>query len=81
MSRERLMSLLEYLVRSLVKDKEAVQIQAEETETTLTLALRVAEEDMGRVIGKGGKTAKAIRTLVKAASDRDEKRVSVDILE
>jgi len=81
MSQEQLTGLLHYLVRSLVSNKEEIEIQSEENDSTLTLKLKVAEEDMGRVIGKGGKTAQAIRTLVKAASGRDAKRVVVEILE
>ena len=62
-------------------NEEAVQITTDETDNTVTLKLKVAEEDMGRVIGKGGKTAKAIRALVKAASDPRGKRVVVEIFE
>ena len=81
MSQEKLTSLLQYLTCALVKNKEAVEVRAEETDSLLTLTLKVAQEDMGRIIGKGGKTAKAIRTLVKASSGRDEKRVVVEISE
>jgi len=81
MNPEKLTSLLQYLARSLVKNKDAVEVLAEESDSTVTLKLKVAEEDMGRVIGKGGKTAQAIRTLVKAAGGRSEKRVVVEILD
>ena len=81
MNPEKLTELLQYLARSLVTNKEAVEIHTEESDSTLALKLKVAEEDMGRVIGKGGKTAQAIRTLVKAASGRSEKKVVVEILD
>ena len=81
MSQEKLTGLLQYLTCALVKNKDAVEIHAEETDSLLTLTLKVAQEDMGRIIGKGGKTAKAIRTLVKASCGRDEKRVVVEISE
>lgn len=81
MSKEKLIGLLDYLARSLVNHPQSVQIGEEETEDILTLKLRVAEDDMGRIIGKGGKTAKAIRSLIRAAGDRDGKKVVVDIVE
>ena len=81
MNPEKLTELLQYLARSLVHNREAVEIHAEEGDSTLTLKLKVAEEDMGRVIGKGGKTAQAIRTLVKAAWGQSEKKVAVEILD
>lgn len=81
MSQENLIGLLQYLARSLVRDPNAVQITTEENETALTLTLKVAPEDMGRVIGKEGKTAKAIRSLMKAASERGGKKVVVEISE
>ena len=79
MSKEKLTGLLEYMARSLAKNPDEVRIVAEEDDNQLTLRLTVAQDDMGRVIGKGGKTAKAIRSLVKAASDPKGKKVSVDI--
>ena len=81
MEKEKFENLLDFVVRSLVNDPDAVQIAIEEREHELILQLRVAEDDMGGVIGKGGKTAKAIRTVIKAASDPKGKRVSVEICE
>jgi len=79
MCKERLSGLLEYLARMLAKNQDAIQVVAEESGDLLTLTLKVAEDDMGRVIGKEGKTAKAIRALMKAANNRRGKRVVVKI--
>jgi len=71
--------LLEYLAKSLVQDPDAVSVTELETEEGYTLELRVGPDDMGRVIGKQGKIAKAIRTVVKSAASRVGKHVFVDI--
>ena len=81
MDQEKLKGLLHYLASSLARTPDAVEIAAEETERALVLTLRVAEDDMGRIIGKGGKTARAIRDLMKAANDSRDKQVVVDIAE
>lgn len=74
--------LLEYLARSLVADPEAVRIdQFEEDDGTIVLELAVGDEDYGRVIGRGGRTAAALRTLVKAAAVKERRRVLVDIVD
>ena len=74
--------LLEFLARSLVADPDAVQVtEVEEIEGEVVLELEVAEDDLGRVIGKGGRVANALRTVMKAAAAREEKRVVVDILD
>jgi uncharacterized protein len=73
--------LLELLVRSLVEDPEAVVIEELEEEGDLVYEITVAEEDLGRVIGKGGRVANAIRTIAKAAAVRLDRRVIVDILD
>ena len=66
----------------LVSDPEAVQVdQFEEDDGTVVLELSVADDDYGRVIGRGGRTAKALRTVVKAAAVRERRRVLVDIVE
>jgi predicted RNA-binding protein YlqC (UPF0109 family) len=72
--------LLEYLARQLVDLPEQVEVREVEGERSIILELRVAPEDMGKVIGRQGKTAQAIRTLVKAAGLRDGKRVMVEII-
>ena len=74
--------LLEYLARNLVDHPEAVKVEEfEEDDGTLVLELSVAEDDYGKVIGRGGRTAQAIRTVVKAAAVKDNRRVLVDIVE
>lgn len=71
--------LLEVLARALVDNPEAVQVHQVEKEDAIILQLRVAPEDMGKVIGKQGRVAKAIRTVVKGASGRQGKKVLVEI--
>jgi uncharacterized protein len=74
--------LLEYLARSLVTDPDAVEVtEVEEIEGEVVLELEVAEDDLGRVIGRGGRVANALRSVMKAAATRAEKRVVVDILD
>jgi len=75
-----LKDLLEYLAKSLVDNPDEVHVEATETDTTVVLELSVAKDDVGKVIGKQGRIAKAIRTLVKAASIREDKKYVVDIL-
>jgi uncharacterized protein len=73
--------LLEFLVRALVEDPEAVVVEELEEDGDLIYEISVAEEDLGRVIGKGGRIANAIRTIAKAAAVRLDRRVIVDILD
>jgi hypothetical protein len=74
--------VLEIIAKSLVDYPEQVDVQETENEDrTVTLELRVAESDMGKVIGKQGRIAKAIRTVVKAAASRENKKASVEILQ
>ncbi|HWI95239.1 MAG TPA: KH domain-containing protein [Solirubrobacterales bacterium] len=73
--------LLEFLVRSLVEDPNAVVVEELEEEGDLVYEISVAEDDLGRVIGKGGRVANAIRTIAKAAAVRLDRRVIVDILD
>jgi len=67
------------LAKALVEKPEDVQVEAVEEEDRTILKLHVAKDDMGRVIGKQGRIAKAIRTIVKSAATREKKKVSVDI--
>ncbi|MBQ3433644.1 MAG: KH domain-containing protein [Selenomonadaceae bacterium] len=71
--------LVTVLAKALVEKPEEVQVEAVEEEDRTVLKLHVAQEDMGRVIGKQGRIAKAIRTIVKSAATREKKKVSVDI--
>jgi predicted RNA-binding protein YlqC (UPF0109 family) len=74
--------LLTYLARALVDDPDAVEVtEVEEIEGEVVLELEVAEDDLGRVIGKGGRVANALRMVMKAAATPAEKRVVVDILD
>lgn len=74
--------LLEYLARQLVDHPEEVEVdEFEEEDGTLVLELAVAEDDYGKVIGRGGRTANALRLVVKAAAVKDNRRVLVDIVD
>ncbi len=73
--------LLAFLVRALVEDPEAVVVEELEEDGDLVYEITVAEGDLGRVIGKGGRVANAIRTIAKAAAVRIDRRVIVDILD
>ena len=74
--------LLEFLARSLVADPDAVEVsEVEEIDGEVVLELEVADDDLGRVIGRGGRVANALRSVMKAAATREEKRVVVDILD
>jgi hypothetical protein len=72
--------LVEYIARSLVDNPDAVQVSEIEGERSIIIELRVAPDDMGKVIGKQGKIAKSIRTLTKATAAKEGKRVVVEIL-
>jgi len=74
-------AVLTYLARSLANEPDAVVVRTEERRGTVVLRLHVAPEDMGRVIGRRGRTAQAIRTLVAVAGARDEVQTSVDIVD
>jgi predicted RNA-binding protein YlqC (UPF0109 family) len=75
------LSVLTYLAKSLSNDPEAVVIETEERRGGMRLNLHVAPEDMGRVIGRRGRTAQAIRTLVNVAGAKDGVQASVDIVD
>ena len=71
--------LVKVLARALVEKPDAVEVETVEEDDRTVLKLHVAQEDMGRVIGKQGRIAKAIRTIVKSAATRENKKVTVDI--
>jgi predicted RNA-binding protein YlqC (UPF0109 family) len=74
--------LLEYLAKALVEEPEAVEVvEFEEDDGTVVLELSVADDDYGKVIGRGGRTAAALRTVVKAAAVKENRRVLVDIVD
>ena len=73
--------LVEVIAKALVDDPDSVQVTETETADTVTVELKVGSGDMGKVIGKSGRIAKAIRAVVKAASIRTDKRVNVEIVQ
>ena len=75
-----MVELVKYIAQSLVEKPEAVDVREVENEDSVVIELRVDPDDMGKVIGKQGRIAKAIRTVVKAASVKFEKPVFVEII-
>lgn len=73
--------LVEVIAKALVDDPDSVVVTEREERKTTVLEVRVADSDMGKVIGKQGRIAKAIRSVVKAAAAKEDKKVIVDILE
>ena len=74
--------LLEFLTRSLVETPDEVKVtEVEEIDGEVVLEVEVADDDLGRVIGRGGRVANALRSVMKAAATREDKRVVVDILD
>ena len=72
--------MLLFMVRSLVDDREAVEVDEIEEDDDLVYEVTVAEDDLGRVIGRGGRVAKALRTVARAAA-QDDRRVLIEILD
>jgi len=74
--------LLRYLARSLVAEREEVEVDSvTEEDGTIVLELRVAKDEVGRVIGRGGHTINALRAVIRAAAVKHEKRVLVDVID
>ena len=69
--------LLKFLIESLVEDKSAVQVEKKEDEKSITLKVSVADGDLGKVIGKNGKTAGSIRNIIKSVAAKSHKKVFV----
>lgn len=74
-------AVLQYLVSALVEDEEAVQVDVDDSKRTLQLEVRVGPDDMGRVIGRRGRVANAIRTLTRAAAARDGVEVDIEFVD
>lgn len=74
-------ALIEFIAGRLVDHPEQITVTQQEDEETLTLELRVAQEDLGKVIGKQGRTARAMRAVLAAAVSGDEKRARLEIVE
>ena len=73
--------LVEYIARALVDNPESVEVSTIEGEKSTILELKVAEEDIGKVIGKHGRIANAVRTILSSSSNRDGKRFVLEILD
>jgi predicted RNA-binding protein YlqC (UPF0109 family) len=73
--------LVEYLARQLVDAPDAVRVEQVERDDALVLQLYVAEDDLGKVIGRGGRIARALRTVVRASGARDDRRVLLEIVD
>jgi predicted RNA-binding protein YlqC (UPF0109 family) len=80
MQNNAMKELVEIIAKALVDNPDMVQVKEVSGEQSTILELKVAQEDMGKVIGKQGRIAKAIRTVVKAASVKENKRVVVEII-
>ena len=76
-----MVQLVEAIAKSLVDDPASVVVTSEENKQGITISLRVAPDDMGKVIGKQGRIAKAIRAVVKAAASKEDKKVIVEIVQ
>ena len=76
-----LKDLVEYMAKTLVEDPNQVQVNVIEGASSVTLELRVAPDDMGRVIGKSGRVANAIRVLLRVAAEREGQQVTLDVVE
>ena len=72
--------LVDYLARQLVNNPDAVEVKETQGDTASVLELKVAKEDLGRIIGKQGRTAKSIRTILNAAASRVNRKVVLEIL-
>ena len=73
--------ILETIIKNLVENKEAISINEIEGQTVVTYEVKVAESDMGKVIGKQGRVAKSIRTIMKSVSGKEHKKVSIEFLD
>ncbi|MGN1351094.1 MAG: KH domain-containing protein [Anaerovoracaceae bacterium] len=76
-----MVQLVEAIAKSLVDDPASVVVTSEENKQGITISLRVAPDDMGKVIGKQGKIARALRTVVRAAATKEKKKVTVEIVQ
>jgi uncharacterized protein len=73
--------LVQFVAKSLVNNPDAVEVKETEGDTASVLELRVAKDDLGRIIGKQGRTAKSIRTILNAAASRTNRKVVLEIVE
>ena len=76
-----MLDLIKYLVEQFAEDRSNIEYKVEETDDAVNVTVLLSDSDMGKVIGKQGKIAKAMRTLVRAATPRDSKKYNVEIKE
>ena len=76
-----MLELIKYIVEQFAEDKANIEYQVEETEESIDVTVFLTDSDMGKVIGKQGKIAKALRTIVRSATPRDSKKYNVEIKE
>ena len=76
-----MVELLEYLARQLVDEPDEVRVERVDEDDTVVLRLHVAQEDLGKVIGRQGRIARALRTIVRAGSAREQRRVQLEIVD
>ena len=76
-----MLDLIKYIVSQFAEDKEHVDYVVEETEDAINVTVLLSDSDMGKVIGRQGKIAKALRTLVRAATPKDSKKYNIEIRE
>lgn len=74
-----MVELVEFIIKQFAQYPEKLSVTSSETDGAVTITVRAAEEDMGKIIGKQGRIAKAIRTIVKAASAKEDKKYFVEI--
>lgn len=72
--------ILETIIKNLVDDQESVEIKELDGEKSVVFEVKVAEKDMGKIIGKQGRIAKSIRTVVKAVASKEQKRVTIEFI-
>ncbi len=73
--------ILQTIIENLVDNKDAVSIKEEQDDTTIAFEVRVSEDDMGKIIGKQGKIASSIRTIMKSVAAKEHKRISIEFVE
>lgn len=73
--------ILKTIIESLVDDIESIEITETENDKTVELQVKISKDDMGKVIGKQGRTAKAIRTLMKSIAGRDNKKINIEFVD
>ena len=72
--------ILEIIITNLVEDKDAVEIKETENEKSIVFEVKVAQKDMGRVIGRQGRLARSIRTVMKSIANKEQKRATVEFI-